>query len=136
MYEADRMTPRTLLAAFVRIVTVFVILTLLLGGSTVVLSMVAPSSLGFAFHAQLVDQGASPTLAPGGSAAYTIRFRNVGLAPWQRGSGRQVNLGIRGGNGPGRDAGFADGWISGTRVDTTTESVVLPGMIGTFTFNV
>jgi hypothetical protein len=37
MYEADRMTPRTLLSAFARIVTVTVILTLFLGGSTVVL---------------------------------------------------------------------------------------------------
>src|SRR3982074_876921 len=136
MYEAaDRMSPRRLLVAFVRVVTARVIVALVLGGTTVVLSVVSPSSLGFAFHAQLVDQGASPTLAPGGSAASPIRFRNVGLAPWQRGTGRQVTLGISGDTRTWADAGIADGWISGTRVATTTESVVLPGMIGPFTFN-
>jgi hypothetical protein len=136
MYEADRMSAQTLIAAFVRIVTVTVILTLLLGGSTVVLSVLSPSSLGFAFHAQLVDQGASPTLAPGGTAAYTMHFRNVGLVPWQRGTDKQVNLGISGDTRTWADAGIADGWMSATRVTTTTESVVLPGTIGTFTFNV
>src|SRR6266581_1211294 len=137
MYEAaDTMSPRTLAKAFMRLVTVTVILALLVGGSTVVLSVVAPSSLGFAFHAQLVDQGASPTLAPEGTAAYTMRFRNVGLGPWQRGTDKQVNLGISGDSHTWADAGIAEGWMSPTRVATTDESVVLPGMIGTFTFNV
>ena len=79
MYEAaDTMSPRTLAKAFVRLVTVTVIFALLVGGSTVVLSVVAPSSLGFAFHAQLVDQGASPTLAPvAGTAHRSIEWRTL-----------------------------------------------------------
>ena len=130
------MSARTLAKAFTRIVTATVILALLIGGSTVVLSVVAPSTLAVGYHAQLVDEGASPTLAPGGTAAYTMRFRNVGLAPWLRGTDKQVNLGISGDSLTWADAGIAQGWISATRVATTNENIVLPGMIGTFTFNV
>src|SRR2546428_13921330 len=93
MNGADAMSPRTLAKAFVRLVTVSVVLVLVVGGAAVALSTVSPSSLGFAFHGQLVDQSASPTLAPGAMAEYTVRYRNTGLAMWQRGGSAQVNLG-------------------------------------------
>jgi hypothetical protein len=136
MYEADRFSAGTLAKAFLRVVTVALILALLVGGSAVALSAVSPSSLGFAYHGQLVDQSASPTLAPGGIAAYTVRYRNTGLGPWQRGTNRQVTLGVSGDSTKHAEAGIAVGWLSQTRVATTAEDVVLPGMIGTFTFNV
>src|SRR5437899_5030988 len=137
MYEAaDTMSPRTLAKAFVRLVTVTVILALLVGGSTVVLSVVAPSSLGFAFHAQLVDQGASPTLAPGEtSLPLTVRFRNTGARTWTRGvAGQQVNLGVIADDKS--MFALAAGWPSADRVATQTEPVVGPGSVATFTFRV
>ena len=136
MYEADRFSVGTLARAFLRVAAVSLVLALVVGGSAVALSAVSPSSLGFAYHGQLVDQSPSPTLAPGGIATYTVRYRNTGLAPWQRGTNRQVTLGISGDSPRHADAGIAVGWLSPTRVATTAEDVVLPGMIGTFTFNV
>jgi hypothetical protein len=136
MYEADTISARTLARAFVRLVTVGLVVALLVGGSAVALSAVSPSSLGFAFHGQLVDQSPSPTLSPGAIAAYTMRYRNTGLAPWQRGTDRQVTLGVSGDSPKHAESGIAVGWLSTTRVAATTEDLVLPGMIGTFTFNV
>jgi hypothetical protein len=136
MYEADPMSRRTVGAAFLRLIVVALILVTLLGGSTVALSVVSPSSVGFAFHAQLIDQSASPTLIPGATATYTMHFRNIGLAPWQRGTSRQVNLGVSGDSTRWADVGIADRWLSPTRVTTAEEDLVLPGMVGTFTFNV
>jgi hypothetical protein len=136
MYEADPMSRRTVGAAFLRLIVVALILVIVLGGSTVALSVVSPSSVGFAFHAQLVDQSASPTLIPGTTATYTMHFRNIGLAPWQRGTSRQVNLGVSGDSTRWADVGIAERWLSPTRVTTAAEDLVLPGMVGTFTFNV
>src|SRR5712664_3168612 len=87
-----------------------------------------------AFHSSFVDQGPSPTLAPGATTSYTMRFRNTGWAPWQRGGGigMQVNLGVA-----GDSTAFADmavNWFTQNRVATTQEAFVPPGGLGTFTF--
>src|SRR5437867_2138256 len=136
MNEADAMSARTLAKAFVRLVTVSVALVLVVGGAAVALSTVSPSSLGFAFHGQLVDQSASPTLAPGAMTEYTVRYRNTGLAVWQRGGSAQVNLGVAGDSTAFAQTGLAVGWLSPTRIATTDEQMVPPGMIGTFKFTV
>jgi len=128
-------TPRTLGAAFIRVMAIAMIVPLLIAGSAVMLSEALPKNFAFAFHAQLVDQDPSPTLAPGATTAYTIRFRNTGLLPWQRGTSRQVNLGVVD-DSLEVAASIALGWLEPTRPATTSEELVLPGMIGTFTFNV
>jgi glucose/arabinose dehydrogenase len=84
------------------------------------------------FHSAWVDQSPFPTLAASATTSYTLRFRNTGTAAWRRGTPDQANLGIVG------DAttfgALAVNWLSPNRVATTTESVVAPGAIATFTF--
>jgi len=90
----------------------------------------------FGFHASLVDQGPSPALAPGAATTYSMQFRNTGLVAWQRGTEKQVTLGVSGDARSYADSGMAVDWLSPARIATTSEGLVLPGMIGTFTFNV
>src|SRR6266702_1247688 len=106
----------------------------LLAIAVVLFTPVSPSARASLFRGSFVDQGPAPALAPGGSASYTVRFRNTGLAPWQRGvPGMQVNLAVA-----GASTDFADmrvGWLSADRIATTVEDLVLPGSIATFTFS-
>lgn len=136
MFAVAAPRPRTLGLAFVRVVAVPIVLASLVVGSVMVLSETSPKSLSFAFHAQLIDESPSPTLAPGATTAYTVHFRNLGLMPWQRGTSRQVNLGVIGDSAKFAEAGIALGWLAPDRPATTSEGLVLPGMIGTFTFSV
>ncbi len=103
----------------------------------VVAGLAAPRDAAGAsgFHAAWLDQSPWPTLRPGGSAPYTIRYRNIGEETWQRGvAGRQVNLGIAGDSNAFAAAGMAVGWLASNRPATTTEATVPPGGIATFTF--
>ena len=103
------------------------------GSGGLVLATPVPAGLGaLAFHAMLVDQSPAATLLPGTTASYTVRFRNVGVTPWQRGGRTQVNLGVRGDLTSFADQGMDAGWLSANRLATTNESLVLPGMVGTF----
>jgi endoglucanase len=88
----------------------------------------------FGFHASLVDQGAAPALAPGTTTTYSMHFRNIGLVAWQRGTEKQVTLGVSGDAVTYADAGMASDWLSPARIATTSEELVLPGTVGTFTF--
>jgi glucose/arabinose dehydrogenase len=94
-----------------------------------------PAQAAPGFHAAWIDQSPWPTLRPGGSVSYTIRFRNTGDQTWQRGSAfRQVNLAVSGDSTAFADAGMAVNWLSANRVATTTEASVAPNAIGSFTF--
>jgi glucose/arabinose dehydrogenase len=87
------------------------------------------------FHSAWVGQDSWPTLAPGMTVSYSIRFRNTGTTTWQRGVvGRQVNLGVV--NDSTAYSEMAVGWISANRLATTVEAVVAPNAIGTFTFTI
>ncbi len=87
------------------------------------------------FHASWLDQSPWPTLRPGESTPYTIRYRNTGDETWQRGvAGRQVNIGIVGDSNAFAAAGMALGWLASNRPATTSEATVPPGGIATFTF--
>src|SRR5207249_237714 len=80
--------------------------------------------------------GPSPTLAPGTLTSYSVHYRNTGLLPWQRGGAAQVNLAVAGDSADFTRAGIGVNWISENRIVTTGEQMVLPGMLGTFTFTV
>ncbi len=88
----------------------------------------------FGFHASLVDQGPPPALLPGSTTTYSMHFRNVGLVAWQRGTDKQVTLGVNGDALTYADAGMAVDWLSPARIVSTSEELVLPGTIGTFSF--
>ena len=88
----------------------------------------------FGFHASLVDQGPPPALLPGSTTTYSMHFRNVGLVAWQRGTEKQVTLGVNGDALTYADAGMAVDWLSPARIVSTSEELVLPGTIGTFSF--
>ena len=87
------------------------------------------------FHSAWVGQDSWPTLAPGMTVSYSLRFRNTGTTAWQRGvPGRQVNLGVV--DDSLEFSEMAVGWMSGNRAATTVEAVVAAGAIGTFTFTI
>jgi uncharacterized protein YkwD len=89
------------------------------------------------FHAAFQSESAWPTLAAGTSTSLTVKFQNTGTATWQKGvTGKQANLGLNGDTLTFASLGMNDGWLSGNRLATTTESTVGPGQTGTFTFNV
>src|SRR5436309_171577 len=132
MYE---LTPRRLLSAFARVVVLFVILALVATGLVFVSANVSTPATAFAFHSAFEDQGPSPTLAPGTTASYSVRFRNTGARPWTRGgAGQQVNLGVVGDDKS--MFALAAGWPTADRVAVQTEPTVSPGGIATYTFRV
>ena len=95
--------------------------------------LLVTSDLGY--HSAWVSQSAWPTLHVGElSAPLTIVFRNTGDQSWDRGSARQVNLGVS--NDDTSFASLAAGWPSADRVAVQTEVGVAPGANGTFTFQV
>lgn len=107
--------------------------------AVVVLGVALPlrAAAAAGFHTAWVDEDAWPTLAAGQQISYTFHYRNTGTETWQRGvSGRQVNLGIAGDSHAFADAGMAVGWLAPDRPATTSEAVVGPGAIATFTFTV
>src|SRR2546423_46243 len=136
MYESDFVSGRGLRRAFTRILLVLCIGIAATLGAALFSANVRTPLTAFAFHSSLVDQGAPPTLLPGASTTYTLRYRNSGLAVWQRGGAAQVNLGVAGDSTEFAAAGMAVGWLSDTRLATTKEEMVPPGGTGTFAFTV
>ncbi len=109
---------------------------MLLTGFVLLSANVSTPATAFAFHSAIEDQGPSPILAPGTTTSYSVRFRNTGLLPWQRGGSAQVNLAVAGDATEFTRAGIGVNWISENRIATTGEQIVLPGMLGSFTFTV
>ncbi len=111
-----------------------------LGALVILLATLAASTAAAAvdntgFHSAWVGQDSWPTLAPGMTVSYSLRFRNTGTTTWQRGvAGRQVNLGVV--DDSLAFSEMAVGWLSGNRTATTVEASVAPGAIGTFTFTI
>ena len=88
------------------------------------------------YHSQWAAQSAYPTLAPNAvSGPLMIQFRNTGTATWLKGvMGQQANLGVVNDNNMWSALGV--GWLSANRVAGQAETVVGPGAIATFTFQV
>src|SRR3989337_2264253 len=76
----------------------------------VMLSPLSNAARGLTFHSSVVDRGSLMTLAPGSTASVTLRFRNSGFTPWERGgSGTQVDLAVKGDSVEFAKAGMASG---------------------------
>jgi len=120
------------------IAALFVItLVVVVAGAAVMLSPLSNGARALTFHSSIVDRGSPLTLVPGATASVTLRFRNAGLTAWERGgTGTQVDLGVENDSLEFARAGMALGWLTDNRIATTTESVVPPGAVGTFTFDV
>lgn len=97
----------------------------------------APAAAAHGWHSAFVSQDPWPTLAPGATASYTVRFRNTGTEVWVRGApapGRHANLGI-----PNDDRSYAFlgvNWPAPDRPAIQAETSVGPGEVATFTFTV
>ena len=125
--------------SFVRVFAVGLVATLVAGvvGAAAVLSPLSVNARGLAFHSSVVDRGSLVTLAPGTATTVTLRFKNTGFLPWERGvAGSGVLLGVKGDSLEFARAGLSVGWITDNRIATTVESIVPPGSVGTFTFTV
>jgi hypothetical protein len=88
------------------------------------------------YHSSWASQSPYPTLAPGAiSPTLTVTFANTGSRPWVRGvAGQQANLGVAGDDRTWAALGVS--WLSQDRVAAQSESVVMPGALGTFAFQV
>ena len=88
------------------------------------------------YHSQWAGQSSYPTLQPGAvSGVLTIQFLNTGTSPWVKGIlGQQANLGVVNDNAMWSALGV--GWLSANRVAAQSEAVVVPGAVGTFSFQV
>src|SRR5687767_2909083 len=122
-----------------RFATLVLVATLITGvaAGAVMLSPLANSARGLIFHSSIVDRASMSTVVPGATTTVTLRFRNAGFASWERGgAGTQVDLGVKNDSVEFAKAGMAVGWLSDNRIATTSEEVVPPGAVGTFTFSV
>ncbi len=114
----------------------FVVIVVPLVAGVLLFSRASGNLMALAYHSALVEQGPAPTLVPGATTAYTIRFRNTGFVTWERGTPSQVTLGLTGDPSEIAQAKIGVGWLSADRVATTAETGVAPGAIGTFNFTV
>ena len=88
------------------------------------------------YHSRWVSESAFPTLRVGEvSGPLSIVFRNAGSLSWIRGTlGQEARLAVNQDNA--QWAALGVNWLSANRVAPQTEATVVPGAIGTFTFQV
>jgi hypothetical protein len=88
------------------------------------------------YHSRWVSESAFPTLRVGQmSGPLSIVFRNSGSLAWIRGTlGQEARLAVNQDNA--QWAALGVNWLSANRVAPQTEATVVPGGMGTFTFQV
>src|SRR5438552_4814464 len=88
------------------------------------------------YHSRWVSESAFPTLRLGQvSGPLAISFRNAGSQSWVRGTlGQEARLAVNQDNA--QWAALGVNWMSANRVAAQTEATVVPGGVGTFTFQV
>ena len=88
------------------------------------------------YHSRWVSESAFPTLRVGQvSGPLSIVFRNSGNESWIRGTlGQEARLAVNQDNA--QWAALGVNWMSDNRVAPQTEASVVPGAVGTFTFQV
>jgi hypothetical protein len=85
-----------------------------------------------ALSSRWVSQSGYPGITVGGTATITVVFRNTGTAEWRRGTPSEIRLGIVG----QFDPAMASGWPHPERPAVQSRSVVRPGELATFRFEV
>src|SRR5438105_1159814 len=88
------------------------------------------------YHSRWVAESAFPTLRVGQlSGPLSISFRNAGSQSWIRGTlGQEARLAVNQDNA--QWAALGVNWLSANRVASQTEATVVPGGVGTFSFQV
>jgi hypothetical protein len=88
------------------------------------------------YHSRWVSQSAYPTLRVGQvSGLLSIAFRNTGSESWIRGTlGQEARLAVN--QDDAQWAALGVNWLSANRVAAQTEATVVPGGVGSFTFQV
>ena len=88
------------------------------------------------YHSRWVSESAFPTLRVGQvSGPLAISFRNAGSQSWVRGTlGQEARLAVN--QDDAQWAALGVNWMSANRVAAQTEATVVPGGVGTFTFQV
>jgi hypothetical protein len=89
-----------------------------------------------ALHSRWVSQSPLGVVDLGGVATLSISFRNVGSTPWIRGSSAEARLGIVNNDRRFFELGFAQDWLAPDRPAAQRESVVSPGSLAIFSFQV
>jgi hypothetical protein len=87
-------------------------------------------------HSRWVSQSPLRVVALGGVTTMSISFRNVGSTPWIRGSKAEARLGIVNDDRRFFDLGFAQEWLAPDRPTAQFESLVSPGSLAIFSFQV
>ncbi|MDP9251422.1 MAG: CAP domain-containing protein [Chloroflexota bacterium] len=96
----------------------------------------AVPSFDLGYHASWSGQSPDVTLSAGQSTTMVVALRNDGYRGWYRGSpGQQANIGTADPlDTPRWDLDY--GWLSASRIATTTTAYVGPGQVGWFQFQV
>jgi hypothetical protein len=89
-----------------------------------------------ALHSRWVSQSPLRVVSLGGTGVISISFRNIGSTPWIRGTPAEARLGVVNDDRRFSELGFAHNWVAPDRPAAQTESVVGPGSIANFTFQV
>ncbi|HEV8536495.1 MAG TPA: CAP domain-containing protein [Candidatus Limnocylindria bacterium] len=88
------------------------------------------------YHARWTGQTPDPTLAPGQTTTLVVALQNIGYRGWYAGvPNQQAALGTSAPLDVARPD-LAFGWLSTSRIATTTTSYVGPGQVGWFQFTV
>ena len=99
------------------------------------LALVGAPAAG-ALHSRWVSQSPLRVVELGDITTLSISFRNVGSTPWIRGSRAEARLGIVNDDRRFFDLGFGESWLAPDRPTAQLESVVSPGSLAIFSFQV
>jgi hypothetical protein len=88
------------------------------------------------YHSKWVDQSPYPSISIGQTATVWLKFRNVGTAPWAKGTTTEARLGVNLDDRTISDLGMAVGWPFPERPAIQLEESVAPGQVATFQFQI
>ena len=95
-----------------------------------------PAPSAAALHSRWVSQSPLRVVQLGDITTLSISFRNVGSTPWIQGSRAEARLGIVNDDRHFFELGFAHNWLAPDRPTAQIESVVAPGSLAIFSFQV
>jgi hypothetical protein len=98
-------------------------------------AIAAPVPAVGCMDSDFMGESAFLSLQPGDSGSFFVTFMNTGTCSWIKGTSSQVDLaqGLPLGS-PSPNSCWGVGWLSATAYATTTQAVVAPGGLASFTF--